>query len=132
LAASSKGEKMGRYILSHDWGILGKRRKQRWPGPDKRSLRVSIWTFTDSIALGARHWYATVEEERNQWWSEKEGAWVELSCDSENRGFNLRADVNTEKEAIKIAKIFIELVAGKDRKHHEITWSGPGKPKWAL
>jgi len=35
------------------------------------------------------------------------------------------------EEAIKIAKCFIELIAGKQRKNHVIYWHGMGKPKWA-
>jgi len=114
-------------ILAHDWDILGKRRKQRWPGPDKRDLNVSVWSLSRTAAIGARHWYVTIEEERNQWWSEKESDWVQLTCDSENGGFCLRADVNTVQEAIKLAKFFVDLVAGKGRRHHRISWSGPRK-----
>ena len=118
-------------IIAHDWDILGDRRKRRWPGPDKRGLEVTIWTLSGSVAIGARHWYATVIEERNQWWSEKEGDWVDLTCDSENGGFSLRVDVDTEAQAIKVARFFVELVAGKDRKHHRVTWDGNGRPRWA-
>ncbi len=119
-------------VYAHDWNILGKDRIRRWPSKigEKRPIQVEIFTWS-GISVGAKHFYVNVKEEDNMWWSELENAWVELSCDSEKGGYNLHADVLDNKEAIKLALYFINLIAGKTRKNHEIHWSGPGRPEWA-
>lgn len=119
-------------IFAHDWNILKGERIPRWPSKcgEKRPLRVEINSWI-GICPGAKHYYAKVREEDNQWWSEDENAWVQLSCDSARGGYSLEADVMTEEEAIELAKYFVLLVAGKRREHHEIIWSGPGRPRWA-
>ena len=117
-------------IYAHDWDIIGKDRIRRWPSKigEKRSLSVTITSWV-GISIGAKHTYVHVEEQKNQWWSEKENAWVELSCDSKKGGYNLRADCMNLKEAVKTALFFVKLI---DPEHntHEVHWHGEGEPKW--
>ena len=120
-------------IYAHDWKILGDDRIPRWPSKigEKRPIRVEINSYTTIGAIGAKHWYVNVEEHKNQWWSEERNAWVELSCDSGNKGYHLRASVLTIDEAIEVAKMFVVLIAGQRRRKHYVEWSGPGRPRWA-
>jgi len=121
------------WIYAHDWKILGEDRIQRWPSKigEKRPIKVEISSWI-GISVGAKHIKVNVEEEENQWWCEDENAWVTLSCDAERGGYSLKAEVYTEEEAIKTAKYFILLIAGKGRKNHTVYWHGHGKPRFAL
>lgn len=97
-------------IYAHDWEILGDDRIRRWPNPDEpRRLNVTINSWR-GISIGAKHFYANVKEEDNQWWSEPENDWVELSCDSEKGGYSLRADCMTREEAEEVAKFFVDMI----------------------
>lgn len=97
-------------LYAHDWSVLGDDRIRRWPSPDEpRGLRVEITTWIGT-SLGAKHFYAKVKEEDNQWWSEEENTWVELSCDSEKGGYDLRADCMTRQEAEEVAKFFVHMI----------------------
>jgi hypothetical protein len=117
-------------IYAHDWEILGDERIPRWPSKtnEKRKLKVSINSWV-GISIGAKHYNVKVEEQNNMWWCEDKNSWVELSCDSEKGGYELEAKLLTEAEAIKVAKFFIKLVAGKDCKNHEVVWDDDSCPK---
>ena len=118
------------YIMAHDWEILKGERIPRWPSQigEKRRLKVTIDTWVGTTAIGAKHFYARIEEERNMWWCESENSWVELSCDSENTGISMDAHVMSEEEAIAMALAFIDVVKARGR--NRITWDGSGKPEW--
>jgi len=119
-------------MSAHDWNVLGKEERiRRWPSKigEKRPLRVEITSWV-GISIGAKHTYVKVKEANNGWWCEDENCWVELSCDSEKGGYSLEASVNNEDEAVALAKHFVELVAGKKRKNHDIRWEGLGRPRW--
>lgn len=116
-----------------DWSLLGgpgKLRTMRFPSltGEKRTIyvRVSTWVGT---SVGARHIYVEVKEERNQYWSEIEEAWIEIESSSETSGYYLKADVYSEREARKIAMTFITMIGGKDLERHEVHWHGPARPR---
>lgn len=117
-------------IYAHDWEILGEDRIPRWPSKigEKRGIKVEINSWV-GISVGAKHYNVTVEEQDNMWWSEKENSWVELSCDSERGGYSLRASLLTKEEAIKVAKFFVKLIAGKELKNHIVSWDSDTCPK---
>ncbi len=119
-------------LYAHDWKLLGDDRIPRWPSKigEKRKIRVDISSWVGT-SVGAKHVYAKIEEEPNQWWSESENTWVELSCDAGRTGYTMRGDVMTEKEAVAFSLFCIEMIAGKRRTHHKVMWTGPGRPKWA-
>lgn len=112
--------------------MLGDDRIRRFPSTigEKREIRVEITTWK-GISLGAKHYDVSVVEQENSWWSESENAWVHINEDSEKRGFHLNAGVLTEEQAVKVAKMFVGLIAGPKRKRHDVIWSGPGRPSWA-
>jgi hypothetical protein len=99
-------------IYAHDWSILGEDRIPRWPSKigEKRPITVRISTWIGTSAIGARHYNVSVEEEVNQWWCEKENAWVELSCDPSKSGVSMSASVLSRSDAEKLAKFFVDLV----------------------
>ena len=117
-------------MYAHDWNVLKGERIRRWPSKigDKRGINVDISSWV-GISIGAKHVNVEVAEEHNQWWSEEDNAWVDLSCDAERNGYSLKASVYTNKEAIKVAKFFIRLIVGEHKENYEIRWDGPGKPK---
>jgi hypothetical protein len=121
-----------KHIYQHDWDDVDHPHIPRWPSKtgEKRPLEVHISSWK-GYSAGARHLYAEVTEAKNEYWSEKNNAWVDVSCDSESAGYHLKADIYTLKEAVKIVTAFVEMVAGKKRSNHEIAWEGPGCPKWA-
>ncbi len=100
----------------------------RWPSKvgEKRPVSVKINSWV-GISIGAKHTYLEIEENKQEYWSEKENCWVEVLCDSEAKGFSLKAEVYTEEEAILIANEFLKLMFHK--KTHVLNWDGPGKPK---
>ena len=118
-------------ILRHDWGVLGSDRISRFPSKvgDKRRISVSIYNWA-GFSLGAKHFSVRIKEQNNQWWCESENAWVEISCDTTNRGYSMNADVLSKKEVIKITMDFISMIAGKKRINHVVEWSGLFKPDW--
>jgi hypothetical protein len=120
----------GHTIFAHDWEILKGERIPRWPSQigEKRRLKITIDTWVGTMAIGAKHFYARIEEEKNMWWCEGENAWVDLSCDTESSGISMEANVMTEEEAIAMALAFIEVT--KARGKNRVTWDGPGKPQW--
>ena len=120
-------------ILAYNWDILGDERRQRWPcnTGEKRGLRVCISSWVGA-ATGARHVYAEVKEEDNQWWSEKVQDWVELSCDTSSSGYSMKVDVVTIEEAVTMAAAFIRLVAGDKAEHHRISVDAPDYETEAL
>ena len=119
-------------ISTDNWEILGADRIRRWPSQigEKRPLKVNIDSWV-GLSLGAKHVNVRVEEAENMWWSELENAWVRIYTDTESTGYEMKAKLLHESEAIKMAKAFILLVAGKDRANHIVRWNGPGRPKWA-
>lgn len=124
---------MSRNLYAHEWEVIGgPERIARFPSKigEKRNIRVEITSWI-GLSIGAKHHSVNVEEQRNSWWSESENAWVELSCDSQNRGYSMRAEVLTEEEAIKLAKHFIKIIAGSKRLLHTVCWTGKGRPTWA-
>jgi len=114
-----------RQISTNDWGILKGKRIPRWPGKidDKRGIKIEISSWVGT-SIGARHTYVKVSEEDNMWWCEHEKAWVKIYTDTQSSGYSLEANVFTEQEALKIAKYFIELIAGKECKNHYLLSSG--------
>jgi hypothetical protein len=108
-------------IYAHDWNILGDDRIQRWPSKigEKRKLRIDIRSWV-GLSIGAKHIDVQISEQKNMWWSEQENAWVELSCDCSNIGYELNAKVLNEDDGIKIAKAFVSIVAGEDSKNHDV------------
>lgn len=119
-------------ISQGDWDDVDFPRIPRWPSKtgEKRPLRVYISTWVGT-SPGARHMYAEVKEKENEYWSEKNNTWVDVSCSTESKGYYLKADVFTLKEAVEIATKFVEMIAGKKRIHHVVSWIGPGRPRWA-
>lgn len=120
-------------IRAHDWEAIGsKERIPRFPSKigEKRNIRVEITSWVGT-SIGSKHFYVQVEEQNNSWWSESENAWIELSCDSTKAGYSMYASVMTKDEAIKLAKYYIEMIAGKDLANHTVSWSGLGRPRWA-
>ena len=119
-------------IYQHDWRGIDTPYIMRWPSKigEKRPLKINISSWV-GMSAGARHVYAEVTEEDNEYWSEENNAWVSVSCSSEASGYHLKADVYTEKEAVRIALTFVEIVAGRHRTEHVIGWYGPGRPRWA-
>ncbi len=119
-------------ILAHDWEILGDEdRIRRWPSQigEKRGLKVRLYTWVGTCAIGATHFSVSIEEQNNMWWCEERNAWVELTCDLERSGISLSASLSKQEDAIKVALKFIEITGVKET--HEISWDGPGQPKWA-
>lgn len=108
-------------IIAHDWKILGDDRIRRWPSKigEKRGLKIDIRSWV-GLSIGAKHVDVKISEQKNMWWSEEQNAWVELTCDSENTGYEIDAKVLNEDEAIKITKFFVNLIAGEDSKNHDI------------
>ena len=97
-------------LYAHDWGVLGEDRIRRWPSEDDdRGLTVEVTSWI-GVSVGAKHFYAKVKEENNQWWSEEKNCWVELSCDSEKGGYSLKADCMTHKEAEEVAEFFVKMI----------------------
>jgi hypothetical protein len=119
-------------ISTSDWGILRGERIPRWPSKigEKRTIRVEINSWV-GISIGAKHVNVKVEEAENMWWCEEENAWVRIYEDAENGGYELRAKVMTDEEAVKTAIAFVKTIAGPGRKNHTVFWDGPGKPRWA-
>lgn len=119
-------------MTTSDWGVLGNDRIPRWPSKigEKRKIRVDISSWIGT-SPGAKHTYASVVEENNQWWSESENTWVEIYSDSSKSGYSAKGDLMTEVEAVAFALFCVELIAGKKRLHHKVLWSGPSRPKWA-
>jgi hypothetical protein len=121
-------------IRAHTWEAIGsKERIPRWPSKigDTREIQVQIDSWKEVGSIGAKHYYVSVEEQNNSWWSEDLNAWIELSCDSEKEGYKLKAFVMTSDEAVKLAKLFVEMIAGKERKYHHVVWMGYDRPRWA-
>lgn len=122
--------KTNHVIYACEWDDVDDERIRRWPSQigEKRPISVKINSWV-GISIGAKHVYAEVKEDDQAYWSESKAAWVYVSRDSEKSGYSMRAEVMTEKEAIAIAKTFVDLIAGKDLRNHEVQWDGPGKPK---
>ena len=106
-------------ILAHDWNRISEPRIPRYPSKigEKRDLVVSYFSWV-GIEENAKHYEVTVTEEPNQWWSEEDNDWVELSCDPNKRGYELRASVYTKEEAERVAKAFIGIV--DTNKNHNV------------
>jgi len=124
-------ERGNRTIYTHDWNYIGDERIPRYPSKigEKRPIHVDINSWIGSI--GAKHWYVTVKEKNNMWWSERENAWVEISCDSEKEGYSLdKASVMTVEEAVELAIAFLKIIHPTDYKEQELTWDGEGRPEW--
>lgn len=122
-----------REMTAVDWHILkDEQRIRRWPSAigEKREIRVTITTWK-GVSIGAKHWTVHVEEQDNAWWCEDENAWVTIQCDSERRGYSLRAEVLSKQEAVKLATDFVTMIAGARRLKHDVVWMGDGRPKWA-
>ena len=121
-----------RSIHGGKWEDLGDERISRWTdshwnGPRRVSVKIETWV---GVSIGAKHTYARIEEEDNQWWDEKENAWRRIWDDTEASGFSLEASVYDDKQAVKIARNFLRLMVGdnKDGKW-KIDWEGPGEPR---
>lgn len=120
-------------MYAHEWEILKGERIPRWPSKigELRPINVDITSWL-GISPGASHYYVEVREKFNMWWCEDENCWVELSCDSGNKGYSMKADVFTLSEAVNMAINFIKLIHGKDYKKQHVVWSGPGRPRWTI
>ena len=124
-------------IYAHTWEDLGEQRIRRWINDlekseqvnlqinDPRPVRVEILSWKDQC-VGAKHYTLNIKEEDNQWWSEKENAWMDITIDSRKRGFSLSADCYSREEAIELAKFTVDLIFGKEntdkRKMWKINW----------
>lgn len=110
-----------REIFAHDWNILGDDRIRRWPSKigEKRGLTIDIRTWA-GLSIGAKHIDIQISEQKNMWWCEDKNAWVELTCDAENTGYEFDAKVLSVDEAIRMAVFIVELIAGKESKSHEV------------
>lgn len=97
-------------MYAHNWEILGGDRIPRWPSEDDpRTIHVSVTSWV-GLSVGAKHYSVRVEEEHNQWWSEDENTWTELSCDSGKRGYSFTGELMTKKDAEEFANHCIELI----------------------
>ena len=103
-------------ISTNNWNILDGERIRRWPSPfgGKRGISVDMYSWV-GVSPWARHIEITVDEEKNQWWSESENAWISIYSDSTASGYSLRASVYTEKEAKKVSDYFVKLIKNNNK-----------------
>lgn len=133
----SRGPDRGSYVgtrycsAENGWDTVNQEEERipRYPSKtgEKRPLRVRIDSWVGTSAIGAKHYYADVQEGPQQWWCEADNVWLEFDTYGANQGIHMRAAVLDEATAIRVALAFVKA-AFPDLSQHHISWDGPGCP----
>lgn len=116
----------------NSWRDVDEPRVKRWPSKTGEKRKINVWITTwVGRDKDATHYRVSVEEQANEYWSEKRGQWVKVNCCERSLGCHLRADVLKSRDAISLAKTFIKMIAPKGETHYvEWSWYGEGRPRW--
>ena len=121
-------------IYTHDWEDLGDDRIHRWTNSltateqvkeqvdDPRRVLVRISTYIGTLALEAKHYTLTIEEQGNEWWSESKNDWIVISDDLDSSGLSARVACYTEEEAKQIGKYILSILFGKPQSKKRKLW----------
>jgi hypothetical protein len=117
--------KVTREIYGGKLEDIPKPRKRKFPGRTKRKVEVSIESYE---LVGGRHFYPSIQEEKNPIWDKKEKAWRSPWIDPKGEGKRESSRFDTLEEA----RAWVRKMLKKFPKEtHKVEYEyGPRRPKW--